>query len=105
MKIVNLTPHTLNLYRDGEMILAIPSSGVARVSVTSQIIGEVNGFPIRRNTYGEIVDLPDSEPETVYVVSALVAQAAKDRTDLLVVDDTVRNAEGQIIGCRGFAVI
>ncbi|MFY9421935.1 MAG: hypothetical protein WAP91_02885 [Bacilli bacterium] len=85
------------------MILAIPSSGVARVSVTSRIIGEVNGFPVRQNTYGEVVNLPDPEEGTVFVVSALVAQAAKDRKDLLVVDDTVRNEKGQIIGCRGFA--
>lgn len=105
MKIINLTPHTINLYRGGEMIMAIPSSGVARVSVTSQIIGEVCGFPVRRNVYGEIIGLPDPEEGTMYIVSALVAQAAKDRRDLLLVDDTVRNAEGQIIGCRGFARI
>lgn len=105
MRIINLTPHTINLYRNGEMIMAIPSSGVARVSVTSQVIGEVNGFPIKQNVYGEIIDLPDPIGETVYIVSALVAQAAKDRTDLLVVNDTVRNENGQIIGCQGFARI
>lgn len=103
MRIVNLTPHKINLYRGGELIWTIPSSGVARVNVTSQIIGEVAGFPVRRNVYGEIVDLPDPVAETVYIVSALVAQAAKDRKDLLIVDDTVRNEDGQIIGCQGFA--
>lgn len=103
MRIINLTPHTINLYRGEEMIMAIPSSGVARVNSTSQVIGEINGFPIRRNVYGEITDLPDPEAGTIYVVSALVAQAAKDRKDLLIVDDTVRNENGQIIGCRGFA--
>jgi hypothetical protein len=105
MRIINLTPHTINLFRGEEMIMAIPSSGVARVSVTSQIVGEVCGFPVRRNVYGEIINLPDPIGETVYIVSALVAQAAKDRKDLLVVDDTVRNESGQIVGCRGFAVI
>lgn len=103
MKIINLTPHTINLYRNGEMVLAIPSSGVARVNVTSQTVGEVNGFPIRQNAYGEVVGLPEPEEGTVYIVSALVAQAAKNRADLLIVDDTLRNSEGQIIGCRGFA--
>lgn len=104
--IVNLTPHDINLFRGDEFVEKIVSSGTARVSVRSEIIGQINGFPISKNFYGEIIGLPEPQPGTFYVVSALVAQAAAGRrTDLLVVNDTVRDQEGRIIGCRGFARI
>jgi len=104
--IVNLTPHEIHLYRGDELVEKIKSSGIARVAVRSEIIGEINGFPISKNFYGEIIGLPEPQPGIFYVVSALVAQAAAGRrTDLLVVNDTVRDQEGRIIGCRGFARI
>jgi hypothetical protein len=104
--IINLTPHNISLFKDGQLVETIPSSGVvARVSVTSEIIGELNGFEIRRNAYGEIIGLPERTEGTVYIVSALVAQAAKDRDDIVITDGAVRDAEGRIIGCTGFAVI
>lgn len=104
--IVNLTPHNINLFRGDELIETIKSSGTARVSVCSEIIGEINGFPISKNFYGEIIGLPEPQPGIFYVVSALVAQAAAGkRDDLLVVNDTVRDEEGRIVGCRGFARI
>ena len=103
--IVNLTPHDIHLYRGDELVEKIKSSGIARVNVRSEIIGEINGFPISKNFYGEITGLPDPLPGIYYVVSALVAQAAAGlkRSDLLVVNDTVRDEEGRIVGCRGFA--
>ena len=104
--IVNLTPHEIHLYRGDELVEKIKSSGIARVAVRSEKVGEIDGFPISKNFYGEITGLPDPLPGVYYVVSALVAQAAAGkRTDLLVVNDTVRNEKGQIIGCRGFAQI
>jgi len=104
--IVNLTPHEIHLYRGDELAEKIKSSGIARVAVRSEVIGEIDGFPISKNFYGEITGLPDPLPGIFYVVSALVAQAAAGkRTDLLVVNDTVRDKDGRIIGCRGFAQI
>jgi hypothetical protein len=105
--IVNLTPHDINLFRGDELVETVKSSGIARVNVRSEIIGEINGYPISKNFYGEITGLPAPQPGIYYVVSALVAQAAVGlkRTDLLVVNDTVRDEKGQIIGCRGFARI
>ena len=104
--IVNLTPHDINLFRGDELVEKIVSSGTARVSVRSEKVGEINGYPISKNCYGEIIGLPEPQPGVFYVVSALVAQAAAGRrTDLLVVNDTVRDQDGRIIGCRGFARI
>ena len=106
VNLINLTPHDINLFRGDELVEKVPSSGIARVSVRSEKVGEIDGFPISKNFYGEIIGLPEPQPGTFYVVSALVAQAAAERrTDLLVVNDTVRNEKGQIIGCRGFARI
>jgi hypothetical protein len=104
--IVNLTPHAINLVRDGQVVETIhPSGTIARVSMTTEIVGQINGFEVRKNTYNEVVDLPPREEGTIYIVSALVAQAAKDRYDLVVPDGSVRDADGRIIGCTGFAVI
>lgn len=104
--IVNLTPHEIHLYRGNELVETVKSSGIARVAVRSEKVGEIDGFPISKNFYGEITGLPDPLPGVYYVVSALVAQAAAGkRTDLLVVNDTVRDEKGQIGGCRGFAQI
>lgn len=106
VNLINLTPHDIHLYRGNELVETVKSCGAARVSVRSEVIGEIDGFPISKNFYGEIIGLPEPQPGTYYIVSALVAQAAAGRrTDLLVVNDTVRDEKGQIIGCRGFARI
>ena len=106
VNLINLTPHDIHLYRGDEFVETVKSSGIARVSVRSEIIDEIDGYPISKNFYGEIIGLPEPQPGVFYVVSALVAQAAAERrTDLLVVNDTVRDEKGQIIGCRGFARI
>lgn len=99
--IKNYTPHDIVLCGN-----VIKSSGVARVSVTSVEIGNINGIPVSKNTYGEVVGLPEVVPGTVYIVSSLVAQAVKGiREDCLIVDKTIRNDAGQVVGCEGLAEI
>lgn len=106
IRMVNLTPHDINLYKDGQIIETIVASGtIARVSVTSKTVGEINGFEVRKNAYSEVMNLPKQAEDTIYIVSALVAQAAKDRDDLVITDGAVRDDNGRIIGCTGFAVI
>lgn len=57
--------------------------------------------------YGELYGLPAPDGETVYVVSKMVADAAaaSGRTldDLRLVAQTVRDAEGRIVGCLGLS--
>lgn len=110
MKIVNLTPHALNFIgADGETVLTVPSSGVARAKQTRVAIGcvETDGaaLPVCRTTYGAVDGLPAPEDGTVYVVSALTAQAVPDRADVYITDDAVRDDAGRVIGCRGLAHI
>lgn len=107
MTIINLTPHTLNLYRGDEIQEIAPGGPAARVATVVSQVGEVDGVPITSVAYGAVVDLPAPAPGVVYVVSALVQQACPDRTDLLRPDtgpqNVVRNEAGQIVGVRALA--
>jgi hypothetical protein len=113
IKFINLTPHEVVVYDQvgQNIVLRIPPSGtVSRVSVRSEIVGEVNGVAIRKTTYGDIVDLPDPQPDTVYIVSTIVLIALQSkgitRTDLLSPDtnpdSVVRDAQGKILGVKYF---
>ena len=101
MKVLNLTPHTVRVAgRD------IPPSGrVARVSASYQQVGEIAGLPVYRAVFGPVEGLPSPEPETAFVVSAMVAQACQGRTDVYCPatghPDCQRDAQGRITGVPG----
>lgn len=102
-KVVNLTPHELNIV--GEQSVTIPPSGqVARAAETTEIVGSVAGIPIIHKTFGKVEGLPEPQPDTVFVVSLLVAQAVK-RADVLTIGETIRNEKGQVIGAKSLAVM
>lgn len=107
-KIVNLTPHTINFVgQDNTIIASIPSSGVARAAQRRKIVDiiEIDGIslPIARCTYGDVQGLPEPMDDTIYIVSAITAQAVPERQDVFIVDDSVRDESGRIIGVRGIA--
>ena len=129
MKLINLTPHTINICGDaGEAIHSVePSGEVARVEVTFHpddpvvldsgieipvaIEGRgldtrprVVGIPKRKsrvNWDGEITG--DAEIRTIYLVSRMVAELAA-RPDVMAPDtgpeSVIRNEAGQIIGVK-----
>jgi len=100
MHIINLTPHDITIVRDGGTT-TIPKSGdVARVSTTAEVVGIIDGIPIYKTVYGDVVGLPEPRPDTFYLVSTLVAQAVK-RPDVLSPGELVRGPDGQPIGCKG----
>ena len=118
MKIINLTPHTINVFSpEGVQIASFqPSGKVARVSVSATQRGIVpigtpedilagvssSGIPVVVGLYGAVTDLPQPEVGTVYIVSALVRTSpeCKGRVDVLSPADLVRDASGNIIGCK-----
>ena len=106
MKIVNLTPHSVVLVDpEGNPALTIPASGqVARVSCEVAIAGhvEVDGIavPITHSVYGDVENLPPQTPGTIYVVSSLVAQRVLYRADVFIPNESVRDSQGRIIGCK-----
>ena len=112
MNIVNLTPHALNFMPQGPdgPVVTIPPSGQAARCVVNRVQVDtvtVNGItvPVNQTKFGEVSNLPDPRPNTIYVVSALVAKAVPDRQDVFIVDDAVRDDQGCIIGARALAHI
>lgn len=108
MKIVNLTPHALNfLDAENHVALNVPSSGVARAAQRRESIGIIDAdgvtLPVARSVFGAVDGLPAPEAGTIYVVSAITAQAVPKREDVFIVDDSVRDENGRIIGVRGLA--
>jgi hypothetical protein len=104
MKIVNLTPHVVNVVDEGACTLP-PSGQVARVSSTTTEVRRVNGIPCSAVSYGEVQGLPEAEEGTLYIVSALVRAAVPHRRDVASPGELVRDPETkQPIGCRGLAV-
>ena len=107
-KIINLTPHAINLMAEDDSIIAtFASQGVARAASSRVAIDtiDVNGcaISINRTSFGAVENLPAEQDNTLYIVSALTAKAAPSRTDLIAPDDTVRDDAGRIIGCHAFA--
>ena len=104
MKLINLTPHTLNVVTGADTTVTIePSGSVARVSVQYVVKGNCNGIPLYSSVYGDLQGLPEAEEGTMYIVSTLVASAAKElgRDDILSPGELVRDENGQPVGCRG----
>lgn len=77
-KFINLTPHTITLNNGTEYH---PSGRIARVA------NKFSNFCCGISTvfYGEIENLPEPEEDTIYIVSAMVLTAAKEkgRTDVV----------------------
>ena len=107
MNILNYTPHVVSLIDADGHTTEYTSNGVARCKEQKTIIGSAGGYPVYSITYGELFGLPDVEDNTVIIVSALAAQAAKvvGRNDCYIVADTVRNEAGQVVGAKGLAIV
>ena len=101
-KIVNLTPHAVNIVGGATYE---PSGAVARVEETLTPVGQVEGIPLYEVSYGKVEGLPqDTSPEVLYIVSAMVRAACPGRTNLASPGAPVRNSAGQVVGCRGLIV-
>lgn len=104
MKILNLTPHTVNFLTDKGTVSIEPSGTIARVDTLTTEIGGYDGIPVKKISYGNLSGLPDSADDTIYLVSSLVAQAT-DRSDVFVPTDFVRDDKGNITGARSLGRI
>lgn len=112
VKIVNLTPHAITVLKNGEEIAVYDASGsIARCESKTFAVREIAGIPLTETRFGKLYlidrdrvkhELPEQQDGTFYIVSALVARVAQ-REDFIIVDDTVRDDKGRIIGCQSFA--
>ena len=115
MKLKNFTPHNVVIINESTKIV-IPSDGIARVTETKTVAPSIDvvgnnvflfnipPIPVVIKTFtsafGEVENLPPQEDGVMVIVSAMVASAAKDRNDLLVPGELVRDNDGNIIGCK-----
>ena len=104
MQIVNLTPHSINFIVDDHKVTIAPSGSLARVSSQTATTGSLSygdvKIPVTETVYGAVEGLPAPKEDTIYIVSSLVASRCKDRRDVFIPNESVRDAQGRIIGCR-----
>lgn len=107
MTIINLTPHEVNFVSaDDKKILDVPASGmIARVCVQTSVVGTFNGIPVTQNLYGDVENLPEPQPGTIYIVSLPVAQRVPERDDVFLPNELVRDGSGVIKGCKSLGHI
>lgn len=129
MTIINLTPHAIQVYAqesfeglektnpttwladsvEGQPLLLVESSGMARVKVATVDADPIDGVPTVTSQYGEIEGLPEFQDGTFYVVSLPTVSAAiangRTTADLLTPYQVVRSrANGSLVlGCMGFS--
>lgn len=104
---INLTPHAINVIdRDDQMTTTFePSGALARVSSSFAATVELDDFALNRQIFGEVENLPDPKEGIIYIVSGMVLDRCKGRSDVVAprTDNTaVRNEKGHIVAVRGF---
>jgi len=106
--LVNTTPHPISIMLQGE-ILEIPAAkSPLRLKEETEFIGIAGNIPLFRKEFVLEDTLPpeDENDEILFIVPALVAQLLrKNRRDLVVPHEFVRDTNGNIVGCRGLAFI
>jgi len=116
-EIVNLTPHKVTLVTSLGCKMDIPPSGkIARcVEKTStydvlqysvkNMYGDDDIFPITviKKELGACDYIPPKKPGVVYIVSLPVAQKLK-RPDVLAIGESIRDENGNIVGCKSLAL-
>lgn len=107
MTFVNLTPHAITICTpEGEVIREIPASGqLCRVSSRTVKVKEIDGISITKTEFGKVENLPDPQENTIYIVSLAVASRVPEREDILVPSESLRDAHGNIIGCKSLGIV
>lgn len=108
-EIVNLTVHNnFNEFSSGKII---PTAGIARVETRqTPIYRDPSGFTIFKKEYLEIIgiDLDNIDPNKLYLVSAVVLNAIRDRgitlENIVAPAITIRDGSGNVIGSRDFRI-
>jgi hypothetical protein len=120
-KFVNKTPHNVTVsatgvHVDGDdwvrWVTYRPEGPAARVAVsqddcdTFSVVECMFAFeiPMFRESLGPVENLPDPVKGTFYIVSRVVAEAVRgERNDVVYPTNLVRDQDGRIVGCEGFA--
>ena len=108
IKLINLTPHSINVYREGRLVATHPASGdLVRCAVEREQVGTIvvagarEGIKVFGKKTGAVEGLPPETRDTMFLVSGQVREALPDRMDLCSPGELIRNDRGQPIGCEG----
>jgi hypothetical protein len=108
-KVVNLTPHPVEIVTLEDSIHLPASSKPARAEMNSTALApvELSGMtvPVLHEQVVRVTDLPKPAKDTLFVVSRLVAEAVPHRDDLVVPTQLTRNTDGTVGAARALAKV
>lgn len=92
MKLINLTPHNIDIVKMDGTALSIPSSGVIRAERELKSYNIIDGVNVPIYSYGEPIGVPETlEPDTIYIVSKFALESCRfhgiDTTNFLTIGD------------------
>ena len=104
-RLVNLTPHSIDVIVDSTIVMSIPPEPVPALIADDEPapMEPIADVPVIAITAGRLTGLAEPEPGVAYVVSRLSAMAAEGRNDVFFPEPLVRNDRNQVIGCAGLA--
>lgn len=106
--IINKTPHPVTIRVGERDIVVEPTAPPARIEYERVDAGtlEVDGVQVGLESVrpAQVTGLPDCAAGTWFVVARPVADYLR-RGDLLVPEHVVRDVDGRVVACQGFAVI
>lgn len=121
-RIINLTPHSISICINNKTV-KYPPRDVLRLKEEKELVGYIEEELISFGTYDDpyespvmvripvykkrfiVENLPERRPDTLYIVSSIIAQLCSDRDDFIVPDDLIRDEQGRVVGARSFTKI
>lgn len=113
VRLINLTPHdVVILNNNGDKIVIPKSEETLRVSSETKIKDYIKvidkdslvSIPISETKFSGISSIPERKENTFYIVSLLTCQACPDRDDFFIPNESVRDENGVIIGCKSLSI-
>jgi hypothetical protein len=109
LKIINLTPHAINLVL-GSVSIHLPSEGEARVTSAMQSMPPICAedwryvmIPTEQTQYVHVTGLPAPTAGVAYIVSLVAVEGAcramRSLHDLFSPGRQIRDADGKVTGC------
>lgn len=102
MTFLNLTPHTIAIYKEGDVDTIKPFGFYPRVVLDQEELTKVDGVPIIKRQAVETLHLPAPQEGIYYIVSSMVRMANPNRKDLVSPGSPIKDERGQLIGCTNF---
>ncbi len=95
---LNLTPHTINIFVNGEMQTFEPSGVVARVETKMELMEVINWIPVFKRKLLKVYGLPVDETIKCLVSSTVLAEVPnRPNTYAPNTDSAIRDQNGNIV--------